>query len=498
MQGLDHSRHVVKRIVKLLVDRIVLISAILFAFVLGAVVLSYSLPKRYEARGTVYIEQSVINDLVRGIAITPSMSAKIKVLNVTMLSRAMLLEVIRELDMDVNADSEPALDTLINTVRSKVEISLNESKGLFFISYVDEDPARARDFVNTLIRRYIEESTTSKREEAFEATRFLADQIELFRKRIEQAQVDIDDYLSRNGKALNANEQILRQEIEMAEAKLQGLRIRKNELVAKRSLLVRNTPLRKRLEDLEAGRTSLLVNYTENHPRVRRVQEEIVAVKHEISRNGESEKRAVYGTAEYQETRVELEAIAQIERGLERQIVDGTDQLRRIPAMRSELQELERKKKKESIIYEQLVARYGQSEVSKQMELQDKAVSFRVIDPATLPVYPISPNRVLILLAGLFLGIGGGTGLVLLLDFLDGRVKAYHELERFGIPIMVVVPDIDSLKNDDGLLREHWRTLSVLGGILALFIGMVVIEAQQLTYIEDAVNTLVRMVSNIV
>jgi len=498
MQGLDHSRLVAKRIAKLFMDRIVLISVILFVSVLGAAILSYSLPKRYEAKGTVYIEQSVINDLVRGIAITPSMSAKIKVLKVTMLSRAMLLAVIRELDMDLDASSEPAVDALIDIVRNKVDISLNESKGLFFISYEDENPARARDFVNTLIRRYIEESTTSKREEAFEATRFLADQIELFRKRIEQAQVDIDDYLSRNGKALNTNEQILRQEIEMAEAKLQGLRIRKNELMAKRSLLLRNTPLRKRLEDLETARASLLVNYTENHPNVRRVQEEISAVKHEISRSGESEKRAVYGTSEYQEAKVELEAIAQMEHEREEQIEDSTDQLRRIPAMRSELQELERKKKKESIIYEQLVARYGQSEVSKQMELQDKAVSFRVIDPATLPAHPVSPNRVLILLAGFFLGIGGGLGLVLLLDFFDGRVKAYHELERFGIPIMVVVPDIDSLQNDTGLFRGHWRMLATLGVFTLLFLGMVTIEARRLSYIEDALNTLVQAVSSIV
>lgn len=498
MQGFDHSRLVAKRITKLFMDRIVLISIILFVSVLGAAILSYSLPKRYEAKGTVYIEQSVINDLVRGIAITPSMSAKIKVLKVTMLSRAMLLAVIRELDMDLDASSEPAVDALITIVRNKVDISLNESKGLFFISYEDENPARARDFVNTLIRHYIEESTTSKREEAFEATRFLADQIELFRKRIEQAQVDIDDYLSRNGKALNSNEQVLRQEIEMAESKLQGLRIRKNELTAKRSLLLRNTPLRKRLEDLETARASLLVNYTENHPNVRRVQEEILAVKHEISQNGESEKRAVYGTSEYQEAKVELEAIAQMEHEREAQIESSTDQLRRIPAMRSELQELERKKKKESVIYEQLVARYGQSEVSKQMELQDKAVSFKVIDPATLPAHPVSPNRVLILIAGFCLGIGGGLGLVLLLDFFDGRVKAYHELERFGIPIMVVVPDIDSLKNDNGIFRGHWRMLATLGVFTLLFLGMVVIEARRLSYIEDALTTLVQAVSSIV
>ena len=47
----------------------------------------------------------------------------------------------------------------------------------------------------------------------------------------------------------------------------------------------------------------------------------------------------------------------------------------------------------EAAIYNQLVARYGQSEISKQMELKDKSTSFRIIEAAVTPEFPASPNR---------------------------------------------------------------------------------------------------------
>ena len=39
----------------------------------GAAVIGYLLPKEYEAQSTIFIEKTVLNDLVQGIAVTSSM-----------------------------------------------------------------------------------------------------------------------------------------------------------------------------------------------------------------------------------------------------------------------------------------------------------------------------------------------------------------------------------------------------------------------------------------
>ena len=52
-----------------------------------SVIISYVLPEKYEAKSTVFIEKSLINELVKGLAVTSSMEDKLKGLNYAMGSR---------------------------------------------------------------------------------------------------------------------------------------------------------------------------------------------------------------------------------------------------------------------------------------------------------------------------------------------------------------------------------------------------------------------------
>jgi polysaccharide chain length determinant protein (PEP-CTERM system associated) len=451
---------------------------------LAALGFAYSLPKIYQAKSTVAIEQNVINDLVRGIAITPSMGAKIRILNVSLLSRSSLLSVMKELDMDLGLGG-PALEERITSVRRKVSVGLDEKRGLFFISYESSNPVLARDFVNTLTRHYIEQSTSDKREESFEATRFLADQIEVFRKRIEAVQAEIDSFKASRGQILNMSEPALRREIQMAQEELQALRIRKTDLLAQRGVMLRNTPLRNRLETLEAQLAAMLVSYTEKHPAVIRTKQEIEGLRREVARKGEEERKIIYGTSEYQRIKVELTAVEQQEAQLVSKIADNERLLREIPSVATELADLENRKRKESLIYEQLVGRYGQSEVSKQMELQDKAVSFRIIDPAVLPSVPVSPKRWLILLAGMAAGLGGAFGVLFLFDLLNPRVRSVEDLRRLGFHVMAVVPSISDVAEERRIFRRRAAVTAcgvlLCGGVVAVAAA----EFLQLRFMEN-------------
>ena len=100
----------------------------------AAVVVSYVLPKSYEVKTTIFIEQNVISDLVKGIAVSPSAQAKIKTLTVTLTSRNLLLQVLKNLDKDLSFENTAALEAYIKDMQQRIMVNLNERQGVFTIS----------------------------------------------------------------------------------------------------------------------------------------------------------------------------------------------------------------------------------------------------------------------------------------------------------------------------------------------------------------------------
>ncbi|MEF9427434.1 MAG: hypothetical protein L0956_09820 [Candidatus Mariimomonas ferrooxydans] len=161
---------------------------------------------------------------------------------------------------------------------------------------------------------------------------------------------------------------------------------------------------------------------------------------------------------------------------LKRLINTKKQYLEEIPAEKKKLADLEREKETNTGIYEKLILRLGQSEVSKQMEVHDKGATFRIVDPAILPTKPISPNRVKIILFSIFAGIAGAFGFVLLLDNMDTSVKTVDVLKTLKLPVLAIIPSIytkDELKSQ----REKDIRLYAFAGIFMLCVlGVLAIE----------------------
>ncbi len=473
-----------------------LVCGIVLAVTLCGLVLSYALPKKYAATSTVSVEQNVISDLIKGIAITPSVESKLRILEVSLLSRDMLLGVADELDMDLKARTPAEQERLLESMRAKVDIRYNEKKGLFFISYTDSNPALARDFVNTITRRYIEESTASKRKESFEATSFLGDQIQMYQKRIDQAQLVIDAYKAEKGMYLGLNEQLLREQIKDQEQRLENLRVQKNERLAKLQLLEKRSPLRDELEKRELELQNLMAGYTEKHPAVIRTKESVKNLRASV----EAEEADPGGNRvdktdlEYQKLTVELQSLDQVEATTREDLQKNIHDLQELPAIRTELAALEQSKKRETLIYEQLVARFGQSEVSKQMELQDKSVVFRVIEAAVLPTQYIFPLRHLIILGSIFAGFALAVGGLAAHDLLRSKIRSSADLRGCDCEVLAKLPRLyppESFRRR----RRRRNILACTAIVLLLVCAVAVLEFLHLPYIESAIASIGRTVT---
>ncbi len=451
--------------------RVVVVVALL-VMTLG-VVISYVLPKKYEAQSTVFIEQSVISELVKGIATTPSMEAKIKVLTVAMMSRETLFKVMRILDKDVEFASDMEREAYITDLRERISIRLDEKRGIFFISFQDSDPRYARDFVNTITQVYIESNTASKRDESLEATRFLSDQIESFKKRLDAVEDEINQYKAEHGLQLATDETTIRFEIADAERKLEAIRARRLELETKLQLMPSGTGRSGHLVDMERQLAALLTAYTDQHPKVVRLQGQIRAVKNSPSggMTGNS------GSAAKTLIQAEIDAAALQEKAQLATIDEKTELLRRIPTLRTGLNELLRKKENETLIYTQLVTRYGQSEVSKQMEMENKSMNFRVVDPAVMPDTAISPQRVPIMLLSALAGIGIGIAVIMVPYIMRGSVESLSDLRTLNQRVLAVLPAVPKPKEERIRVRGDRIFLSFATVYFLLLVAVGIMEA---------------------
>lgn len=77
----------------------------------------------------------------------------------------------------------------------------------------------------------------------------------------------------------------------------------------------------------------------------------------------------------------------------------------------------------------------------------------RIIEPASLPLTPIRPNKKMLLIYALALGTALSVGLIWLLVQLDTTIKSVDHAERLlGIPVLGAVPKNKLIKNGKGRL----------------------------------------------
>lgn len=478
-----------KKILQLLTRRKVLFVVLSLFIMTAGVVVSFVLPKKYEAKSTVFIEKNVISELVKGITVTPSMEDTIKVLTYAITSRTLLTKTADSLDMNVTSKNNIDSEELLKRLQKDIDVQVKD-RNLFIISFKDSNPRIARDFVNTLVRLYIEENTSSKRDESYDATKFLSEQINTFKTKLEKAQDDVNAYKREKGSVIAIDEAKLFEEINISQQKLYDLELKRRQLEGMRLVTKKSSdPLQAKLISLQKHLEDLRSEYTDSYPEVIMTKGEIETIKEQMK----GRKGGAYQSLDPNELAkidAEIAAIKVSEEGMRRYIATNQALLRNIPSAKAGLDKLELEKNNQKNIYDQLFARHGQSEVSKQMEVQDKSTTFRVVDPAVLPVKPVSPNRLKIMLMGIFGGIAGSIGLLLMLDQMDNSVKGIDFVKGFNVPILAVIPHIQDSKELATQRRKTARIFTIAGIYFLFILCFPAIELLGPTYVDKVLSNI--------
>ena len=463
-------------------------------------VYSFTLPKKYSADTTVFIERNVIDSLVRGIVVSPDINDRIRVLRYAILSRDLVTKTLEDVGSDIFTKTTAEQQNYISKMSERINLRIRGQE-LFTLSLTDKDPVFAQKFVNTLVGTYVEENINAKREETYGANRFLGEQIEIFKTKLEASEDKIIDFRNKNGVYFSVDEGSTLANIRELEGQIEDIELTQVTLLARKKQIksqlaslpetidmVSESAEGSRLAEMEHRLSSLLLKYTDNYPEVIRLKSEIDGLKKRLTEpdnNVSTPERTRLTSLNplYQELQgrvfeldAELSSLRARKLNFQKTIAKRENELRDVPAARKELGILVQERDSIRNVYDELLGRMSQSEVSKQMEIGNKAATFRIVDPAVLPKVPVSPNMLKMFLLAIAGGLGCGIGVVYLLESMDDRVRDVGFLEELGVDVLAVVPNISAPAELKRAWRKDVMIVLMAGAYLLCFTGAFVYE----------------------
>ena len=464
-----------------------------------------TMPNAYKSSARIFIDTSnALRPLLKGLAIETDIAAQLELMRRTLTSRANMANVARLTDLDLTASTPHEMESLLQSLKSRTQIKLAGPK-LLTISFIDSDPARARDVTEALITTFIEMNLGHGREDLDTAQQFLDTQILTYENNLQEAELRLvifkQEKLNKLPNQVNAERRIeaLRSERLEGEANLRRA-------IARRGLLRQQlespgvATQDPRVEKLEDSLRDLLSRYTEQHPEVIALRRMLKALREEQERPAMTElgeTDANLGSVQAsQETnslsaareRIKIDLSQQktdiaFYKGRVSRIINKVGKLElalaRIPEVQAELTRLNRDYEVLRSNYGELVGRREQAKLSRERDIRADDIKFRILDPPRVPGSPIGPSRSLLLAVSLLGGIGAGVVFALLLGLLGDTVSDPEQLRQaFGLPILGMVSIIDSFKNRGLRVAQSSAFFGALALLFVVFAGLITVERQ--------------------
>jgi uncharacterized protein involved in exopolysaccharide biosynthesis len=149
------------------------------------------------------------------------------------------------------------------------------------------------------------------------------------------------------------------------------------------------------------------------------------------------------------------------------------DRSRRIAASSNTLSELTRDYEVNRDIYQDLLKRRENARVSMELDAKQQGLTFRIQEPAVMPLRPSGLRLMHFAAAGLGLGIALPLGLLFGYARFDPRVRTAAQIERLaGVPVLATVPFYPTPRDRRRTAVHGTMLLLIIAGVLVAYAAM--------------------------
>ena len=478
---------------------------------------SFFLPKYYRSGVLVKVEEKkIVNPLaieerLRRPVKEITVAERLKTLTEEILSYPRLIKLIKEETLAKGIGGGLAsLESLIKDIRKRVTIRM-KSPDVFAIYYEDKDPKKARDVVNTLVRIFIEENIEKKKKEAMVGVDYAESQAEIYKERLIEAESKLKEFREKHSLQLPGQEvdmnvrMLVNFQTALAQVKMDinavedDIRKLKRQLSGKEPVIISDEmldlnpivgELNRKLEDLKLELDTLLMEDPESE-KVYEIQQSIEETRERLQQEIEKTVDAetiVSDPLFYQRLRQRLkdaeERLSKLEdrkKELQYYVKIYEDRLGSLPEQEAEYSRLMRDVELNNEIYKMLKLKAEESRLTAK-ELEKIGINYELLEKGRLPLRPSKPQKLLITLVSLLLGIISGFGCVFIVEFSDHSFKNPEDaISYLSLPFLGSVPKI---MTKDELLKRKRNQRSIVILFIALTLTLIVAGVIS-TYIQE-------------
>ena len=470
--------------------------------------ITFTIPNTYEASARLYVDADVVlTPLLRGIAVDSSSAAQLDVLQRTLLSRPNLEKLISKTDLELDLKGAADRESLVAQLAADIRIT-PQTRNLFTIAYRSTSPKLAFDVVRTMLTTFVESKTGNNRNDLENAGKFLAAQIALYERQLQEAERKRAEFRAKYVDILPAGDGGASR-LEAQQGNVRALQGQLLDAIARREALARELSTTQqlivtemdgaggpsRLHEAERTLQELRLRYTEQSPDVVAQRNLVAALRSSGAGNSDSSPAPRSGPRNrsvpnpvFEQLKVRNIENDAVIASLQRQIQDATrerDRLEEIargaPQLQADYANVNRDYEVLRRNYDDLLARRESMRISSAAEADGDKVKVQVIDPPQVPQNPVAPKRVLLISGVLAAGFAAGVGLALLLVQMD---QSFHTVEDLRTMGFLVVGGVSFLGETVPFSR---RALTVGVFVLAVSVPMILYTGLLMRLVKTAV-----------
>jgi succinoglycan biosynthesis transport protein ExoP len=496
---------------------------------------SWMLPKRYESTTLILVEQPTMPKDYVTPNVNDDLQERMQSITQQILSRTRLMHIIDEFNLYAGR-ARRSPDQKVEMMRKDILIDLVRDERnritAFNVTYSSGNPLIAQQVTSELTDLFINENLEERTNQSQGTTQFLESQLEAARKTLSEQEQKIREFKGQHvGEMpgqLASNLQILQGLQSQLQNEEDALNSARQQQVYLQTLADQYRALQgsskgtdgngpsmglpaidQELDKLKAQLADLSSRYTDRHPDVRKLKDQIAktekmrdqllaglktkdAAGSGAGNPNEAATPETQGTdpaqtalmapiqSQLRSNQLEISNREHAIASLKVKVDDYQGRLNQEPIREQQLADLTRGYEQSQASYDDLLKKTNGSKTATSMEVLQQGERFQIIDPPSLPLKPAFPNR--LKFCGIGLGVGLALGLVFAggFEMMDDRVHDEKALQKL-LPVSVIaeIPEITRPEDESKGRRQLW-----LGWAVAALVSGTILVGSALSYLR--------------